>query len=106
MVATFASHVHRMQQVVDLSLKFGRKVALAGRSLVQNVKIARDLGKLDAPDEALVDIGDVGALAPSQLTLLAAGSQGEPRSAFRASRRTTIRRSPRAQGTSSCCPRA
>ncbi len=82
MVATFASHVHRMQQVIDLSLKFGRKVALAGRSLVQNVKIARDLGKLDAPDEALVDIGDVGALAPSQLTLLAAGSQGEPRSAL------------------------
>jgi ribonuclease J len=81
-VATFSSHVHRMQQVVDLSLKFGRKVALAGRSLVQNVKIARDLGKLDAPDDALVDIGDIGALQPTQLTLLAAGSQGEPRSAL------------------------
>jgi ribonuclease J len=82
MVATFASHVHRMQQVVDLSLKFGRKVALAGRSLSHNVKIARDLGKLAAPDEAFVDADDLGQLAASQLTLLAAGSQGEPRSAL------------------------
>jgi ribonuclease J len=81
-VATFASHVHRMQQVVDLSLKFGRRVALAGRSLSQNVKIARDLGKLAAPDDAFVDADELGELAPSQLTLLAAGSQGEPRSAL------------------------
>jgi len=82
MVATFASHVHRMQQVVDLSMKFERKIALAGRSLVQNVKIARDLGKLDAPDDAFVDVDEVRDMVPSQLTLLAAGSQGEPRSAL------------------------
>ncbi|MET0153355.1 MAG: ribonuclease J [Candidatus Binatia bacterium] len=81
-VATFASHVHRMQQVVDLSLRFGRKVALAGRSLVQNVKIARELGKLDASDDAFVALDELGDVAPSQLTLLAAGSQGEPRSAL------------------------
>ena len=82
LVATFSSHVHRMQQVVDLSARFDRKIALAGRSLVQNVRLARELGKLTAPEDLFVDIEAVKDLPPSSVTLLAAGSQGEPRSAL------------------------
>ena len=82
LVATFASHVHRMQQIMDLSAKFDRKIALAGRSLVQNVRIARELGKLTAPDELFVDLEEVNDLPRARITLLAAGSQGEPRSAL------------------------
>jgi ribonuclease J len=82
LVATFASHVHRMQQIVDVSTKFERKVALAGRSLVQNVRIARELGRLTVADDAFVELDAVKDLPPARVTLLAAGSQGEPRSAL------------------------
>jgi ribonuclease J len=82
LVSTFASHVHRMQQIVDLSLKFDRRVAIAGRSLVENLRIARELGKLAAPDDLFVDVDEVKDLPRERVTLLAAGSQGEPRSAL------------------------
>jgi ribonuclease J len=82
LVATFASHVHRLQQIMDLSAKFDRKVAVAGRSLVQNVRLARDLGKLAAPDDLFVDLEELQDLPPERVTLIAAGSQGEPRSAL------------------------
>jgi ribonuclease J len=80
LAATFASHIHRLQQLVDLSVRFDRKVALAGRSLVQNVKIARDLGKLSIDEDALIDVEEVKDLPPNRVTLIATGSQGEPRS--------------------------
>ena len=80
LAATFASHIHRLQQVIELSARFGRKVALAGRSLRQNVKIARELGKLSIDEDALIDVEEVKDLPPSRVTLLATGSQGEPRS--------------------------
>jgi ribonuclease J len=82
LAATFASHVHRLQQIMDLSAKFERKVALVGRSLVQNVRLARDLGKLAAPDGLFVDLEALNDLSPERVTLVAAGSQGEPRSAL------------------------
>ena len=82
LAATFASHVHRLQQIMDLSAKFDRKVALAGRSLVQNVRLARDLHKLSAPDDLFVDLEELNDLPPERVTLIAAGSQGEPRSAL------------------------
>src|SRR5262249_60287691 len=56
-VTTFSSHMHRMQQVIDLSLRFGRKVAMVGRSLVAHASIARDLGLLRVPEGGLVDPG-------------------------------------------------
>ncbi len=80
--ATFASHVHRLQQLADLSARFDRRLALAGRSLVQNVRIARALGKLSIPDKLLIDLEELKDLPPDRVTLLASGSQGEPRSAL------------------------
>jgi ribonuclease J len=80
LVATFASHVHRLQQVIDLSAKYGRKVALAGRSLEQNVALARQLRRLTVGDDLLIDVEAAKDQAPAAVTLLATGSQGEPRS--------------------------
>ncbi|MGH7823250.1 MAG: ribonuclease J, partial [Candidatus Binatia bacterium] len=80
LAATFASHIHRLQQFIDLSARFDRKVALAGRSLIENVKIARDLGKLSVDEEALIDVEEIKDLPPNCVTLIATGSQGEPRS--------------------------
>jgi len=82
LVTTFSSHIHRMQQVIDLSVRFGRHVALVGRSLTAHVATARDLGLLHVPDGTLVDLGIVRDLAPDRLTLLTAGSQAEAASAL------------------------
>jgi ribonuclease J len=80
LLSTFASHIHRVQQIVDLSVRFGRKVALAGRSLSQNLRIARDLGRLSIPQGTLIEVAEMKDLPPERLTLIATGSQGEPRS--------------------------
>jgi len=80
--STFSSHVHRLQQVVDLSAASGRRVAIVGRSLVNSVRIATDLGYLRAPLSLYVDVGDLAALPPAQVTVLTSGSQGEPLSAL------------------------
>ncbi|MGH7818819.1 MAG: ribonuclease J, partial [Candidatus Binatia bacterium] len=82
LATTFASHIHRLQQFVDVSARFGRKVALVGRSLEQNVELARGLGKIEVPDDLLVDVEEVADLPPDQVTVVAGGSQGEPRSAL------------------------
>jgi ribonuclease J len=81
-VATFASHVHRIQQVLDVSRLLGRRVALVGRSLATNVAIASELGHLRAPRDLLVDLAAVGDLPAREVTVLATGSQGEPLSAL------------------------
>jgi len=81
-VTTFSSHIHRMQQVIDLARHFGRKVALVGRSLVSHVATARDLGLLQVPDDVLIDLGAARDLPPRKVTLITAGSQGEPASAL------------------------
>ncbi len=81
-VACFASHVHRVQQVLDAADAHGRKVALVGRSMVRNMGIARDLGYLKVPAGILVDLGQVEQLPPEKVVLISTGSQGEPMSAL------------------------
>jgi len=81
-VACFASHVHRVQQVLDTARKHGRKVAYVGRSMVRNMAIARDLGYLDVPDGILVDVKALADLPPNKVVLISTGSQGEPLSAL------------------------
>ena len=73
-VATFASHIHRIQQVLDVSHRLGRRVALVGRSLVTNVGIATELGRLWPPPGTLVDLADARELPAEQVTILATGS--------------------------------
>ncbi len=81
-VASFSSHVHRVQQVLNAADAHGRKVALVGRSMVRNMKIAADLGFLDVPKGALIDIKEVDQLPDDQVVLMCTGSQGEPMAAL------------------------
>jgi ribonuclease J len=81
-VACFASHVHRVQQVLDAAVHHGRKVAFIGRSMVRNMGVARDLGYLHVPGDLLVDAREVDALPPESVVLVSTGSQGEPLSAL------------------------
>jgi ribonuclease J len=81
-VACFASHVHRVQQVLDTAASHGRKVAFVGRSMVRNMGVARDLGYLRVPGGLMVDVRDVDDLPPDQVVLVSTGSQGEPMSAL------------------------
>jgi ribonuclease J len=81
-VACFASHVHRVQQVMDAAAEHGRKVAYVGRSMVRNMGIARDLGYLDVPPGLLVDAKATADMPPDQVVLISTGSQGEPLSAL------------------------
>jgi len=79
-VATFASLISRLQQVMDVAQRFGRKVAIAGTSMVENVRMAQRLGYLEVPDGLLLSLQEVNRLPPYQVTILATGSQGETRS--------------------------
>ncbi|MEU5780789.1 ribonuclease J [Micromonospora lupini] len=81
-VASFASHVHRVQQVFDSAAEHGRKVALIGRSMVRNMGIARDLGLLNIPAGLVIGIEEATTLPPEQIVLMSTGSQGEPMSAL------------------------
>jgi ribonuclease J len=81
-VTTFSSHIHRMQQVIDISKRFGRKVGLVGRSLTSHVATARDLGLLHVADGTLVDLTVVRDLPRNEVTLITAGSQAEAASAL------------------------
>jgi ribonuclease J len=77
-VATFASLISRIQQVIDVARQHGRKVAIAGRSMVENTRIARELGVLDVPDDVLIGLDEIERLPARQVLILATGSQGEP----------------------------
>ncbi len=77
-VATFASLISRIQQVADTAVKYGRKLAITGRSMRDNTKIARKLGYLNIPDDLLIDITEAGKLPPSHIVIMATGAQGEP----------------------------
>jgi len=81
-VAAFSSNIHRIQQVIAAAEKHGRKVALNGRSMVANTRIARTMGYLKVPDGLLVDLKDIGGLPHQRVVLLTTGSQGEPMSAL------------------------
>jgi ribonuclease J len=77
-IATFASLISRIQQVTEMAVKFNRKLAIMGRSMRENVKMARRLGYLDIPDDLLIDIEQAATLPPNQVAIMATGSQGEP----------------------------
>jgi ribonuclease J len=77
-IATFASLISRIQQVADTAVRHGRKMAITGRSMRENTKIARRLGYLNIPDDLLVDIGQVKNMPAKQLVIMATGAQGEP----------------------------
>ncbi len=81
-VACFASHVHRVQQVLDVAVKHRRKVAFVGRSMVRNMGVARDLGYLRVPGGLLVDLREAEEMPPGDVVLISTGSQGEPMSAL------------------------
>lgn len=80
LVATFASQISRIQQVADVALEHGRKIAFVGTSMVENVKIARRLGYLDIPEAMIVSLDKALRLPPEQVVLMCTGSQGEPSS--------------------------
>ena len=82
LVATFASHIHRIRQVIDLSVKQGRNIGIVGRRLVGNIGIAEETGHLPLPHEAMIDVGSIQDRDPKTVTLLTTGSQGEPLSAL------------------------
>src|SRR3954454_14401968 len=81
-VSSFASHVHRIQQVLDAAHAHGRKVAFVGRSMVRNMGIARDLGYLEVPKGLVVDLKVLEKLADDKIVLVCTGSQGEPMAAL------------------------
>jgi ribonuclease J len=81
-VATFASHIHRIQQILTQAERYGRRVALLGRSMERNVAIAAELGYLRVPDGLLRPLEDLVALPPERQVILSTGSQGEPNSAL------------------------
>lgn len=81
-VASFSSHIHRLQQVCDASVAVGRKVVVTGRSMITNTKIARELGYLKIDDKNIIDAYDVDKLADDRIVVLCTGSQGEPLSAL------------------------
>ncbi|WP_075619031.1 ribonuclease J [Paenisporosarcina indica] len=81
-ISTFASNVHRVQQVVDAAQKTNRKLALLGRSMVNVVTVATELGYLDLPEGMLIDANDVRGMDPERVAILCTGSQGEPMAAL------------------------
>ena len=81
-VASFSSHIHRLQQVCDASVAVGRKVVVTGRSMVNNTRIARELGYLKIDEENIIDAYDVDRIDDDKIVVLCTGSQGEPLSAL------------------------
>ncbi len=81
-ISTFSSNVHRVQQIIDTSARHKRKVAITGRSMLNIVSAATELGYMKVPAGVLIDINDVKRFKPSEITLITTGSQGEPMSAL------------------------
>ena len=81
-VACFASHVHRVQQILDLAVAHRRKVCYVGRSMVRNMAVARDLGFLRVPGDTLIELDDLDRYRDDQVVIISTGSQGEPLSAL------------------------
>jgi ribonuclease J len=77
-VATFASLISRVQQVLNVAQRYGRKVAIAGYSMTENVKIAQKLGYLNVPSDLIISLNNVNDFPPSKVTIMATGTQGEP----------------------------
>ncbi|MEX2659891.1 MAG: ribonuclease J [Acidimicrobiales bacterium] len=80
--ACFASHIHRIQQIIDIAQEDGRKVATLGLSMKKNIRLARDLGLLKVKGGELLDVADIGGVPDGELVIISTGSQGEPMSAL------------------------
>lgn len=81
-ISTFSSNVHRVQQIINISAKHGRKVAVTGRSMISVLGAATELGYMTMPERTLIDITEIKKYRPEELTLITTGSQGEPMSAL------------------------
>ncbi len=81
-IATFSSNVHRVQQIINASAKYHRRVAVLGRSMVNIIGAAAELGYMEIPDDTLIDISEIKRFRPEEITLITTGSQGEPMSAL------------------------
>ncbi len=81
-VATFASNIHRVQQIVNAAVAYNRKVAVSGRSMVNVIKVAQELGYLEVPDGTFVNVNDLRKYKDEEIALITTGSQGEPMSAL------------------------
>ncbi len=81
-VASFASNIHRLQQVIDAAVVNKRKVAMSGRSMINAVKVSQDLGYLNAPEGTIINVNELKSLKDSEIVILTTGSQGEPMSAL------------------------
>ncbi|HEX3028888.1 MAG TPA: ribonuclease J [Clostridia bacterium] len=82
LVATFASNVHRVQQIINAAVKFGRKVSICGRSMINVVNVAMELGYMHVPEGVMIDIDNIDKMSPDKLVIITTGSQGEPMSAL------------------------
>ena len=80
--ASFASHIHRVQQIAEAAVDAGRVVATLGRSMINNVRMARDLGLIRLPDKSFIDIEDIDDFPPEKVCVISTGSQGEPMAAL------------------------
>ena len=80
--ASFASHIHRVQQIAEAAVEAGRVVATLGRSMVNNVRMARELGIIDLPASSFIDVSDIDDHAPERVCVISTGSQGEPMAAL------------------------
>ncbi len=76
----FASNLHRIQQVVDNCIEFGRKICFVGRSMVNVTKLAMEIGELKIPQDVFIDVGDLDCYEDDEIVVLTTGSQGEPMS--------------------------
>ncbi|MBS4540036.1 ribonuclease J [Clostridium sp. D2Q-11] len=81
-VATFASNVHRVQQIINAAVMFNRKVVVSGRSMINVVRVSTELGYLDAPEGTIIDINDMNKYPDNEITIITTGSQGEPMAAL------------------------
>ena len=81
-IATFSSNVHRVQQIINTSARHNRKVAILGRSMVNVIGAATELGYMHLPDDVLIDVSEMKRYRPEQITIITTGSQGEPMSAL------------------------
>ena len=81
-IATFASNISRIQQIINCAVKYGRKVAFSGRSMINYVNVARELGYVSVPDNLIIDIDQLKEYPPEKIVLATTGSQGEPMSAL------------------------
>lgn len=81
-IATFASNLYRVQHIIDLAVRKGRKVAISGRSMINNTKMARELGYIKAPEEVFIDMEQINKYPPESVVLITTGSQGEPLAAL------------------------